>query len=133
MTINSQAITISLNDSTAAAVKAFAKERKISSAACLEAAALALSMQAALAPRATRQAGEQSTAFRAAVVEKIDTLKGRKLTFAEVAKQFGIDPANAVNNLNWLKEHGKVNFSIVGKGVKPAGQRGRAPTLIEFV
>lgn len=126
--------TVSLTDATAEAVKAFAKGRKISSAACLEAAALALSMQAAMAPpRATRQAGEQSVAFRAAVVEKIETLKGAKTTFAEVAKKFGIDPANCVNNLRWLREHGKINFVEAGKGVKPAGQRGRAPTLIEFV
>lgn len=131
----SQALnTVSLNQSTAEAVKAFAKTRKISSAACLEAAALALSMQAATLPaRATRQAGEQSVAFRNAVVESVDTLKGRKVTFAEVAKQFGIDAANAVNNLKWLKEHGKINYVEAGKGVKPAGQRGRAPTLIEFV
>jgi hypothetical protein len=126
--------TITLNDATADAVKAFAKTRKISSTACLEAAALALSMQAAMfTPRATRQAGEQSVAFREAVVSKIDTLKGTTVTFAQVAKQFGIDPANAVNNLKWLKEHGKINYNEVGKGEKPAGQRGRAPTLIQFV
>lgn len=124
---------VSLNSDTSEAIKAFAKQKKISSAACLEAALLALSMQASMAPRATRQAGEQSIAFREAVVAKIDTLKGQKLTFAQVAKQFGIDAANCVNNLNWLKEHNKVNFQIVGKGVKPAGQRGRCPTLIEFV
>lgn len=130
----SQALTVSLTNATAEAVKAFAKARKISSSACLEAAALALSMQAAMMPaRATRQAGPQSVEFREAVVSKIDTLKGRKVTFAEVAKTFGIDPANAVNNLKWLKEHGKIDFQIVGKGEKPAGQRGRAPTLIEFI
>ncbi|MNK14387.1 hypothetical protein D3C87_325060 [compost metagenome] len=130
----SQAQAVTLTNATADAVKAFAKARKISSAACLEAAALALSMQAAMTPaRATRQAGQQSIDFRNAVVEKIDTLKGRKLTFAEVARDFNIDPANAVNNLKWLKEHGKINFIEAGKGVKPQGQRGRAPTLIEFV
>jgi hypothetical protein len=125
--------TISLNAATSEAIKAFAKTRKISSSACVEAAELALSMQAAMAPRATRQAGDQSVAFRNAVVEKLDTLKGQTMTFAQVAKLFGIDPANAVNNLRWLKEHQKINFNIVGKGVKPAGQRGRAPMLIEFV
>lgn len=127
-------VSVSLNDATADAVKAFAKIRKISSAACLEAAALALSMQAAMMPaRATRQAGKQSIAFREAVVSKIDTLKGTTVTFAQVAKQFGIDPANCVNNLKWLKEHGKIAYKEVGKGEKPAGQRGRAPTLIQFV
>jgi hypothetical protein len=126
-------VSVSLNDATAEAVKAFAKTRKISSTACLEAAALALSMQAAMAPaRATRQAGEQSIAFREAVVSKIETLKGTTKTFAEVAKMFGIDAANCVNNLKWLKEHGKINYTEAGKGEKPAGQRGRAPTLIKF-
>ncbi len=125
--------TITLNAATAEAVKALAKSRKLSSAALLEAATIALSMQPAMAERATRQAGEASIAFRNAVVEKFDTLKGRTVTFAEVAKEFGIDPANCVNNLRWLKEHNKINFKEVGKGVKPQGQRGRAPTLIEFI
>jgi hypothetical protein len=46
---------------------------------------------------------------------------------------FGIDPANAVNNLKWLQNHKKINYQVVGHATKQAGQKGRAPAIIEFV
>lgn len=122
-----------LNASVVEAIKVLAKQKKISANACLEAATLALSMQPASAPRATRQAGEQSVAFRNAVVENLPTLKGRQVTFAQIAKEFNIDAPNCANNIKWLKEHNKIDYKIIGKGVKEPGVRGRAPVVIEFV
>lgn len=123
---------VALAPATAEAVKALAKSRKLSAPALLEAAQMALNMQAANNTRATRQAGPESTKFREAIVAAIDSLKGQTTTFANVAKQFGIDPANCVNNLKWLKKEGMIAYEIVGKGEKLAGQRGRAPMLIQF-
>jgi len=124
---------ITLSNEQAEAVKAFAKSRKLSSAALIEAATIALQMLPQQAPRATRQAGAASIAFREQVEQKYDeVLKGNKLTIADVAKLFGLDPANTTNNLKWLKEHGKINFKEVGKAEKPAGVRGRAATIFEF-
>lgn len=124
---------ISLTAEQAEAVKAFAKSRKLSSAALLEAATIALSMLPQQAPRATRQAGPASIAFREQVEQKYDeVLKGQKLTIADVAKLFGMDPANTTNNLKWLKEHGKISFTEVGKAEKAPGVRGRAASVFEF-
>lgn len=129
----SQNLNVTLNAAVTEAVTKLAKSRKISSAALMEAAKIALAMQPTAAPRATRQAGETSTKFRNEVVEKYEEkLKGQKLTFGDVAKMFNIDPANATNNLKWLKEHAKINYVEVGFGEKAPGTRGRAPVLVEF-
>lgn len=83
--------------------------------------------------RRERQASEKSQQFRDAVMREYDSLKGNKYTFAEVARKFGIDAANATNNISWMKNHGKINFLEVGKAEKAPGTRGPAPTVIEFI
>lgn len=151
-----------MNAEMKAAIEAFAKSRKVSPNACLQAAAIALAMQpfeegiegeeaapaqaatagAATSPAKTRtsqhkriprQAGDKSVEFREAVIKKADELKGKRHTFAELATMFGIDAPNAVNNLKWLQNHKKIDYRIVGHATKTAGQKGRAPAIIEFV
>lgn len=153
-----------MNPEMKAAIEAFAKSRKVSPNACLQAAAIALAMQpfegdtesgesvitttaASTAPsapqsktkarpqqkRIPRQAGEKSLEFRNAVIEKADSLKGKRHTFAEIGAMFGIDQANASNNLKWLHNHKKIDYRIVGHATKQQGQKGRAPAIIEFV
>lgn len=140
-----------------ASIEAFAKQRKVSPAACLQAAAIALAMQpfedapasengdteakqgsAPAAPKAKgkripRQAGDKSLQFREAVVAKAAELKGKRHTFAEIGAMFGIDPANANNNLKWLHNRKKIDYRVVGHATKQAGQKGRAPAIIEFI
>lgn len=167
----SQATVSLMNAEIRAAIEAFAKSRKISPNACLQAAAMALAMQpyegedeapittgtasaqAAVAttsgkpaasapatpakekakrPAVRREANAKSLEFREAVMKKADELKGKRHTFAEVAKMFDIDPPNAVNNLRWLQNHKKLNFQVVGYATKQQGQKGRAPAIIEF-
>lgn len=166
----SQATLSLMNPEIKAAIEAFAKSRKISPNACLQAAAMALAMQpfegedetpittgtasaqAAVAttsgkpasapataakekakrPAVRREANAKSLEFREAVMKKADELKGKRHTFAEVAKMFDIDPPNAVNNLRWLQNHKKLNFQVVGYATKQQGQKGRAPAIIEF-
>lgn len=84
-------------------------------------------------PRVRREAGEKSVQFRDAVVAKAADLKGKRHTFAEIGAMFGIDQANASNNLKWLQKHKKVDYKVVGTASKAAGQKGRAPAIIEFV
>lgn len=146
-----------MNPEIKAAIEAFAKSRNVSPSACLQAAAMALAMQPfeegqgqaapitktdgvssvtpvkAKGKRIPRQAGEKSVQFRDAVVAKAADLKGKRHTFAEIGSMFGIDPANAVNNLKWLQSHKKINYQVVGHATKQAGQKGRAPAIIEFV
>lgn len=133
---------------TKAAIEAFAKSRKVPAAACLQVAAMALAMQPfeevaingtvsegakVVGKRIPRQAGAKSLEFREAVVAKAADLKGKRHTFSEVAAMFGIDQANAANNLKWLQSHNKIDFRIVGHATKQQGQKGRAPAIIEFV
>jgi hypothetical protein len=147
-----------MNPEIKAAVEAFAKSRNVPVSACLQAAAMALAMQPfedvvidvstpitktdgdklpsvrkPQGKRIPRQAGEKSVQFRDAVVAKAAELKGKRHTFAEIGSMFGIDPANAVNNLKWLQSHKKINYQVVGHATKQAGQKGRAPAIIEFV
>lgn len=147
-----------MNPEMKAAIEAFAKSRNVSPSACLQAAAIALALQPfeevgsdnsdivteskATTPRATkvtpqkripRQAGEKSVKFRNDVLEKADSLKGKRYTFAEVGAMFGLDQANTSNNLKWLQKQKKVDFRVVGTAAKAQGQKGRAPAIIEFV
>ncbi|MNK14385.1 hypothetical protein D3C87_325040 [compost metagenome] len=144
-----------MNPEIRAAIEGFAKSRNVSPAACLQAAAIALAMQpfeegdtsdiiskpaqqratktAPAQKRIPRQAGEKSLEFREAVIAKAPELKGKRHTFAEVGAIFGIDQANASNNLKWLQKQKKIDFRVVGHATKQAGQKGRAPAIIEFV
>jgi hypothetical protein len=144
-----------MNPEIKAAIEAFAKSRKVSPNACLQAAAMALAMQPfedvaetpvttqgstesapaarVVGKRIPRQAGDKSVQFRNAVVEKADSLKGRRHTLAEIGAIFGIDQANASNNLKWLQAHKKIDYRIVGTATKQPGQKGRAPAIIEFL
>ena len=83
--------------------------------------------------RATdKRTSADSLKVRQWMEENGQTLVGRKMTNKEFASIVGVDQLTVCNNINWIAKH-KRTIKFVGKGEKPAGQRGRAPLLWEII
>lgn len=136
--INTQNVAV-LPEAIAAHVKAFAKSKKISAVALQNMMAEAMQMlpQAEKSnenqkPKRNRTAGEKSLAFREKFLQKAPQMSGQVFTIRQIAEEFGLDAPNCSNNLYWLKEQNKIQFTIVGKEKKAAGVRGPKASLLKF-